>query len=184
MFVSYQSRKMPPIKGGSFDRAFHKSEIEEMIDRAAGAPGPGEYRFENTDIASSVKASIRARAGSSRRGYNGVGGSFGMQLISQKKSNLKSPFCVCANNWTCHFCSGLRVNLVSSFGTRCPTAQVKLFKDSLHPQLQQLRATSPDRSISRTNKFLPFKFVVYLTLFVLFFSQFSSTENLYLEQAE
>jgi len=33
---------MPAIKGGCIDRAHHKSEIEEMIDRAAAAPGPGE----------------------------------------------------------------------------------------------------------------------------------------------
>jgi hypothetical protein len=124
-----------------------------------------QYHYENTDIASSVKGSIRARVASTRRGYNGVGGSFGMHSIPHKKSSLKSPFCVCANNWTCHFCTGLRVNLVSSFGTRCPTAQVRLFKDSLHPHLQQLRATSPDRSVSRTNKFLPFKCVVYLAIF-------------------
>lgn len=35
---------MPAIKGGSFDRATHKSEIEDMIDRAAAAPGPGEVQ--------------------------------------------------------------------------------------------------------------------------------------------
>lgn len=195
-FASYQPPKMPPIKGGSFSRAFHKSEIEGMMERAAGAPGPGEvtplpvipsrlsqwhashrglqnspshpsfkvvtplvlqYRFEHSDIASSVKPSIRARVASSRRAYNGVGGAFGMQLIAPKKQSLKSSFCVCSNNWTCHYCTGQRVNLVSSVGTRCPTAQVRVFKDCLHPQLQNLRAVSPDRSISRTNKYLPFK---------------------------
>ena len=35
---------MPAIKGGSFDRATHKSKIEDMIDRAAAAPGPGEVQ--------------------------------------------------------------------------------------------------------------------------------------------
>ncbi len=104
-----------------------------------------------------MKASIRARTGSSRRAYNGLGGSFGMQLIPVKKHSLKSAFCVCTNNWTCHFCTGQRVNLVSSFGTRCPTAQVRAFKDIHDPQLQLLRAVSPDRCISRTNKYLPFK---------------------------
>ncbi len=126
-----------------------------------------QYQFEYSDAAGSVKASIRARASSSRRGYNGVRGSFGMQLIPPKSSNLKSLFCVCANNWTCHYCTGQRVNLVSSFGTRCPTAQVRVFKDSLHPELQQLRATSPDRSISRTNKFLPFQCVLLFNWFGL-----------------
>lgn len=120
-----------------------------------------QYRFEHTDIASSVKPSIRARISSSRRSYNGIGGSFGMQLILPKRSSLKSHFCVCANNWICHFCTGQRVNLVSSFGTRCPTAQVHIFKDSSHPQLQHIRAMSPDRSISRTNKYLPFKCVLF-----------------------
>jgi len=162
---TYQPPKMPAIKGGSFGRAFHKSEIEGMIERAAGAPGPGEYRFEHSDIASSVKPSIRARVASSRRAYNGVGGAFGMQLIAPKKQSLKSSFCVCANNWTCHYCTGQRVNLVSSVGTRCPTAQVRVFKDCLHPQLQNLRAVSPDRSISRTNKYLPFKQNVGLVQF-------------------
>jgi hypothetical protein len=42
MLHSYQMSKMPPIKGGSFDRAFHKSEIEGMMERAAAVPGPGE----------------------------------------------------------------------------------------------------------------------------------------------
>jgi len=100
---------MPPIKGGSFNRAFHKSEIEGMMERAAAVPGPGEvyaittrppvvplqlfkthithlslivktfartrdtsctqYQFEHTDVASSVKPSIKARVASSRRGY-------------------------------------------------------------------------------------------------------------------
>ena len=36
---------MPPIKGGSFNRAFHKSEIEGMIERAAAVPGPGEVNI-------------------------------------------------------------------------------------------------------------------------------------------
>ena len=97
------------------------------------------------------------------RRFNGLGGSFGMQLIPAKKNSLKSAFCVCSNNWTCHFCSGERINLVSSFGTRCPTAQVRVFKDFFHPQLQHLRAISPDRSISRTNKYSLFKYI-YLNL--------------------
>jgi hypothetical protein len=80
-----------------------------------------------------------------------------MNLIPLKKVSLKSAFCICANNWVCHFCTGERVNLVSAYGTRCPTAQVRVFKDSLHPHLQHLRSMSPDRSISRTNKYLPFK---------------------------
>jgi hypothetical protein len=33
---------MPSAKGGCIDRAYHKSEIEEMMERAAAGPGPGE----------------------------------------------------------------------------------------------------------------------------------------------
>jgi hypothetical protein len=47
---SYLASKMPLIKGGTFDRAFHKSEIETMMERAAGAPGPGEVSPLNRSI--------------------------------------------------------------------------------------------------------------------------------------
>jgi hypothetical protein len=33
---------MSSAKGGCIDRAYRKSEIEEMMERAAAGPGPGE----------------------------------------------------------------------------------------------------------------------------------------------
>ena len=66
--ASYQPPKMPAIKGGSFGRAFHKSEIEGMIERAAGAPGPGEviplaayYRVNHSGTPPTVACEILHR---------------------------------------------------------------------------------------------------------------------------
>ena len=139
------------IKGGQFLGNRNQGHIESLCWRAAAMPGPAQYNVD-VEFQDKVHTSISSRISTSRIGFNNTRGSFSMSGVPPVIKSVKSIYCVCANNWTCHFCSGLPKRAPSSIHKHLYTLKQHRFYSDTDPTLLQLRAVSPNRGQTRSGK--------------------------------
>ena len=138
------------IKGGQFP-SNKRGYIESLCWRAAAEPGPAHYNVD-VEFQYNVHASISSRLSTSRIGFNNTRGSFSMSGVPPVTQSVKSIYCVCANNWTCHFCSGAPKRAPSSIHKHLVALKQHRFHSDSDPVLAQLRAVSPNRGHTRSGK--------------------------------
>jgi hypothetical protein len=139
------------IKGGQFLGNRNQGHIESLCWRAAAAPGPAQYNVD-VEFQGNVHTSISSRISTSRIGFNNTRGSFSMAGVPSVTQSVKSIYCVCANNWTCHFCSGAPKRSPASIHKHLVSLKQHRFHSDSDPQLVHLRAVSPNRGLTRSGK--------------------------------
>ncbi len=139
------------IKGGQFVRNQNPGYIESLCWRAAALPGPAQYNVD-VEFQGNVHTSISSRISTSRIGFNNTRGSFSMSGVPPVTQNVRSIYCVCANNWTCHFCSGAPKRAPASIHKHLVALKQRRFHSDSDPQLLHLRAVSPNRGLTRSGK--------------------------------
>jgi hypothetical protein len=139
------------IKGGQFLGNRNQGHIESLCWRAAAVPGPAQYNVD-VEFQGNVHASISSRISTSRIGFNNTRGSFSMSGVPPVIQSVKSIYCVCANNWTCHFCSGTAKKSPASIHKHLVSMKQHRFHSDSHPKIVHLRSISPNRGQTRSGK--------------------------------
>jgi hypothetical protein len=148
---AYNADVPKKIKGGQFLGNRNQGHIESLCWRAAAMPGPAHYNVD-VEFQGNVHTSILSRISTSRIGFNNTRGSFSMSGVPSVTQSVKSMYCVCANNWTCHFCSGAPKRAPSSIHKHLVSLKQHRFHSDSDPKLVQLRAVSPHRGHTRSGK--------------------------------
>jgi hypothetical protein len=148
---AYNSDVPKRIKGGQFLGNRNQGHIESLCWRAASMPGPAHYNVD-VEFQGNVHTSLLSRISTSRIGFNNTRGSFSMSGVPSVTQSVKSNYCVCANNWTCHFCSGMPKRAPSSIHKHLVSLKQHRFHSDSDPKLVYLRAVSPHRGHTRSGK--------------------------------
>ena len=139
------------IKGGQFLGSRNQGHIESLCYRAAATPGPCQYNVD-VEFQAQVRSSMMSRINTSRSAFNNTRGSFSMSGVPSVTRSVKSIYCVCANNWTCHFCSGAPNRASSSIHKHLVSLKQRRFRSDSDPELVLMRAISPNRGQTRSGK--------------------------------
>jgi hypothetical protein len=139
------------IKGGQFLGNRNQGHIASLCGRATDLPGPAHYNVD-VEFQSNVHTSISSRISTSRISFNNTRGSFSMSGVPPVTQNVRSIYCVCANNWTCHFCSGAPKRAPASIHKHLVALKQHRFHSDSDPKLVQLRAVSPNRGFTQSGK--------------------------------
>ena len=148
---TYNAQVPKRVKGGQFLGNRNQGHIESLCHRAAATPGPCHYNVD-VEFQGNTHSSMASRVNTSRSAFNNTRGAFSMSGVPSVTRSVKSMYCVCANNWTCHFCSGEPDRAASSIHKHLVSLKQRRFRSDSDPELVLMRAISPNRGQTRSGK--------------------------------